>query len=215
MWGKCSKCMKQITQDTIEIIKAASGKYMFEVAKDRCLTLFDLALNENALERCITVNLRGEGAEVKIYSIFFGSNEQSFSLAHIVRHLASRTVSKIETKGVLQDKAAARYSALIDITKGSTGCRGEQSEHTLLLSDKARITAVPALEIANNDVKASHSVAITYIDDIKKFYLESRGLTEKEAVKAIVHGHFAEVLNQIGDSELRSGIEKRIAQKLC
>ena len=206
--------MIHITRNTTQYLENETGELVFHVGKESSLVLFDTALEDGHLERSVAVFLEGEGARVELYGIFFGYGKQSFTLSHTVLHLASHTSSKLVTRGTLSDEAKTDYRALIDIPKGSVACSGEQSEHTLLLSEKALITALPALKIANNDVKASHSVATTYIDVIKKFYLESRGLSEVETIKAMVAGHFSAVLDRMQNEEFRMQIEKTIEQRI-
>jgi Fe-S cluster assembly scaffold protein SufB len=180
------------------------------INKNEQFVIFDILLDGD-IERNIEVNLIGEGASVEIYGLFFGIGEQKFKSSHIVRHKASYTTSKLLTKGVLDGKAKTEYNSLIDIKEGSVGCKAEQKEDTLLLSREAHIDAVPALEIANDDVQASHSVSTTYIDEIKKFYLESRGMSEDGIIKTIVLGHFSDVLDRIED---KIKIENKILQRL-
>lgn len=184
------------------------------IASGEELVIFDIILDNENAERHIEVMLEGEGAKVELYGLFFGSGETVFKSSHIVRHIAAYTKSELLTKGVLNDKAKMDYTSLIDIKKGTAGCSGDQKEDTLLLSRDAKVDAVPALEIANDDVSASHSVATTYIDEIKKFYLQSRGLPEEEVVKTIVKGHFGEVLNKIEDEKVKQDFEEKIAIKL-
>ena len=184
------------------------------VGKDENLMIFDILLDGEKIDRKIEINLDGEGAFVEIYGLFFGTENQEFVSSHIVNHNASHTSSVLLTKGVLNDKAKMNYTSSINIKKGSVGCNGEQKEDTLLLSRDAHVDAVPALKIANDDVKASHSVSTTYIDDLKKFYLESRGMSEEEVVRAVVEGHFSEILDRLDNEAINIDIKRKIDLKL-
>jgi len=73
---------------------------------------------------------------------------------------------------------------------------------------------VPALQIGNDDVKASHSVSATYLDEVKKFYLEARGLSESEAESMAVFSHLADILDKIEDKSLKEKIVKKINVKV-
>ena len=204
-----------VSEDQSQIvINDHTGVRIFHMQKNSSLTIYDIVLEGAEVNSSLEVILEGEGVSVEIIGLFFGSESQKFSISHTIRHRASHTTSKMIVKGTLDDNAKASYNGLIEIAKGAVGCSGEQSEHTLLLSDKAHIEAVPALEIGNNEVKASHSVSTTYIDELKKFYLESRGLNEEEAVREIVRGHFSDVLEKVADKKLRIKIENKIAEKL-
>ena len=204
----------QPNQTRIIVNDFTREKNVWRVQTDARLTFFDILLDNNEIKTSLEIILEGVGASVEIIGLFFGTGAQNFEIAHIVRHKASHTTSKLVTKGALNDQAKTTYKGLIEIAKGSVGCSGEQSEHTLLLSDQAHIEAVPALEIGNNNVKAAHSVSTTYIDELKKFYLESRGLSEEDAARQIVQGHFSDVLAKIPDESARREIEEKIAKKL-
>lgn len=49
---------------------------------------------------------------------------------------------------------------------------------TLLVSDRARVTVMPSMEIIANDVKCTHGATICDLDDEELFYLMSRGISK-------------------------------------
>ncbi|MDR0771881.1 MAG: SufD family Fe-S cluster assembly protein [Candidatus Peribacteria bacterium] len=59
----------------------------------------------------------------------------------------------------------------------------------MFISETGKIEASPRLEVASNDVKASHSCKVEKVNKDKKFYLESRGLNDKEATKLILEAN--------------------------
>jgi len=195
-------------------IKFITKSEKIYLANNEHLIVFDILLEGEKVERNIKINLDGEGASVEVYGIFFGNQNQRFISSHTVNHNASRTSSYLLTKGVLDDKAVCAYRSLIDIQPGATGCKGEQKEDTMILSREAHIDAVPALQIGNDDVKASHSVSATYLDEVKKFYLEARGLSESEAESMAVFSHLADILDKIEDKSLKEKIVKKINVKV-
>lgn len=48
---------------------------------------------------------------------------------------------------------------------------------TLLVSDRARVTVMPSMEIIANDVKCTHGATICDLEDEELFYLMSRGIS--------------------------------------
>ncbi|CAM9922129.1 unnamed protein product, partial [Discosporangium mesarthrocarpum] len=61
---------------------------------------------------------------------------------------------------------------IADKTDANQLCR------TLLLSNKARITAMPSLEIIASDVKCTHGATVSDMDDEPLFYLQTRGINK-------------------------------------
>ncbi len=58
---------------------------------------------------------------------------------------------------------------------------------------------MPNLEIETGEITgAGHASATGRFDDEQLFYLQSRGISEDEARRLVVHGFFADVVHQIG-----------------
>ncbi|PIR49433.1 hypothetical protein COU79_04875, partial [Candidatus Peregrinibacteria bacterium CG10_big_fil_rev_8_21_14_0_10_54_7] len=161
------------------------------------LQWFDTAHGREQIKSTLSISLDGEGAHVQLNGMFLGKEDEHMEIKHMVHHRAPHTSSELLTRGVLTDSARADYAATIIIHKNMHGCSGQQSAHTLLLSEGAHVDAVPALEIENDDVAASHSVSTSYVDALKLFYMQSRGIQESDAVQIIVAGHFGEVLARL------------------
>ena len=66
---------------------------------------------------------------------------------------------------------------------GADGTDANQSNHNLLLSEKAEIDAKPELEIYADDVKCSHGTTVGQLDETALFYLRSRGLDQQTATQ--------------------------------
>ncbi len=161
-------------------------------------------------KRDVTIELTGEGASANVCGLFIGKNEQEQSLSVTVRHLAPHTTSHIEIVGALKDKATASITGTIEIAPGAFRSEGREEIRTLLLSKRTHVRAIPELKIGNNDVKCSHAVSTTHIEEEKKFYLESRGMSEEEAVQTVLEGHFASIVGQIPNESLRKKVQQNI-----
>jgi Fe-S cluster assembly protein SufD len=83
-----------------------------------------------------------------------------------------------------------------------------------LLSDKATINAKPQLEIFADDVKCSHGCTIGQLDEKAMFYMQSRGIPQKEAKALLMYAFSNEVIESIKIPELKKRITKIIATKL-
>lgn len=64
------------------------------------------------------------------------------------------------------------YQQVAQKTDANQLCR------TLLVSDKARVTVMPSMEIIANDVKCTHGATICDLEDEELFYLMSRGISK-------------------------------------
>lgn len=131
------------------------------------------------------IRLAGEGAEVNVEEIFLTGNVAS---KLTIIHDAMRTVSRVNTRGVVGKNQSAKAHAKVIIPKHGQLSDSFVSQHFLLLHDSAHVDAIPSLEIEADEVKAAHAATMSPIDDEKLFYMTSRGLSEEEARRLIVQG---------------------------
>jgi Fe-S cluster assembly protein SufD len=78
---------------------------------------------------------------------------------------------------------------------------------------------VPNLEIETGEiVGAGHASATGRFDDEQLFYLQSRGISEDEARRLVVHGFFADLIKKIGveavETKLQAMVEVELAKNV-
>ena len=76
---------------------------------------------------------------------------------------------------------------------------------------------MPNLEIETGEIEgAGHASATGRFDDEQLFYLQSRGITEDEARRLVVHGFFADIIRKIGvpevEQRLLAAVEPELAE---
>lgn len=174
-------------------------KRNIKVAKNARVKYLDLQIGEGAADKNVitTIELVGEGAQVELLGLFAGQGNDNFKISHRVIHAAPRTGSRLESKGILTGTSFAHQISRIEILPGQAGCSGDERSDTILLSDQARVIAVPELEIGNNDVQCKHAVTTTRLNKEKLFYLASRGLDETTSRALLVEAHINSILEQI------------------
>ena len=195
---------------------AAAHSYLMHRARiERGATMLTvpLAFGASTSKHNFGVTLNGEEAESRMYGLLFGSEDQHFDNHTLHHHAASRTVSNIDFKVVLRDRALSAYTGLIRIDRASKTCEAYQGNRNLLLNKGTRAETIPELEILNEDVKCSHGATIGPIDPLSVFYLTSRGIDRDDAVRMIVSGFVASTLKQIPE-DLQERISNFVAQRL-
>jgi len=174
----------------------------------------DAEIGSKFTQTSTSTKLEGVGAESKSWGVVYGDEKQCFDIDSKTEHAASKTISDMITRVVLNNEAKTVYRGLVKINPKAVNCEGYQKDDTILLSDDARADVVPNLEIANNDVKCSHGATISQIDKDKLFYMMSRGLDDKTAKKAIIEGFFDPVIIKIANEDLRNEIMRSISQRI-
>jgi Fe-S cluster assembly protein SufD len=84
----------------------------------------------------------------------------------------------------------------------------------LILSRDAKASAIPGLEILNNDVKCSHGATISNISPDELFYLQTRGVSRDEGEKLLLRGFFSQIAGMIENSSFRTHFDQMIDKKL-
>ncbi len=154
------------------------------------------------------------GAENHSVSVFFGSGRQHHDIDVVSIHDAPHTVSTMVGKGVMKGRAQSVFTGITEIRRGARGSNARQREQTLMLSDDARADAIPSLLIDENDVFAAHSASAGPIDQAALFYLMARGLSEEAAVRMIVQGFLAPVIDNISIDDLRQQVWVAVERKV-
>ena len=107
---------------------------------------------------------------------------------HKVELRSDNSEVKINVKGVVDGNNKIIYRSTIVTNDNYQNLKGEEKLRFVILNNEAEIDAIPSLEIARNNVNASHSLNIERLDEKKLFYLVNHGLDIDEARKAYVSG---------------------------
>ena len=84
----------------------------------------------------------------------------------------------------------------------------------MLLSNTAKSKALPMLLCTESDVEGNHSTASGKANNDILFYIMSRGICYKDAIKMIVRARFNNIIETIPDEDLKTEILSKIDEKL-
>jgi Fe-S cluster assembly protein SufD len=182
--------------------------------KDATLKLFNVTLGARFSKTRVEASLVGPGASAELKGIYFASGEQFFDFHTLQDHQVGNTTSDLLFKGALQDEARTVYAGLIRIEKGAARSDAYQANRNLVLSDHAKATSIPMLEIDNNDVRCTHGATVGPVDPNHLFYLRSRGIPQRTAMRMLVQGFFGQVLDRIPFEQARQMVETELEARL-
>ncbi len=158
--------------------------------------------------------LVGNGSAAEIFGVFFTDHEQRYAIHSVADHQGISTNAETLVKGVLTDSSRVEFEGMIRIRPGAQQTASFLADHTLLLSKLCRAESIPGLEIAANDVSASHGATSGQIDSEQLFYLMSRGMYREEAERIVVQGFFEPVIQRIPLENLRSRLRRNIVSRM-
>ncbi len=132
----------------------------------------------------------------------------------LVHHQQPDCESHQDYKGIFGDRSTGVFNGKIIVDKIAQKTNAFQQNNNLLISDKASINTKPQLEIFADDVKCSHGCTVGQLDRDAMFYLRSRGIPHKEAEALLMYAFANNVLESVRIPELKTRINKLIANKL-
>jgi Fe-S cluster assembly protein SufD len=155
----------------------------------------------------------GTGAENELRTTFLGSSDQVHDFRTRQFHQVGRTHSTLLSKGAVADHSRSVYTGLIEIEKGAKRTDARQTNHNLLLSPHAHADSVPNLDIRENDVMCAHASSVGPLDELQRWYLESRGVSRPDAERLMIQGFFYEMLATLPRS-LAEVVERDLGETL-
>ncbi|MBQ6437104.1 MAG: SufD family Fe-S cluster assembly protein [Bacteroidales bacterium] len=188
----------------------------FEVtlAEESSLQMIFIALGGKQVSNRMKIRLAGPHAECRLGGLYLPGGDQQMSFDIRLSHDVPECYSSQLFKGILRDRAQARFDGLIYVAPDAQKTEAYQANHNLLLSTEARATAMPQLEIYADDVKCSHGATVGRLNEDELFYMRSRGITAEEAARLQQMAFVGEVLEMIPDPALRDTLSARVLERL-
>lgn len=201
------------TQNWAKNIYDLSARNLVAKRDAHIQSLFSV-LGGNAGRLMISGEALEPGASIEQDGITVGNDEQHFKVVATMNHQAEHTHGMMRYQGILKDQSYSYLDGLIKVLPQGKKTTSRLEEHTLILGNKAKCDALPALDIQTSDVNVSHSASVSKADEEKIFYAMSRGLSEEEARNIIIQGFFENLLEMIQDPLLYEKLKNLIEAKL-
>ena len=157
----------------------------------------------------VAIDLVGEGAEVSLKGLYLCGGDERVNFRILMHHRAPGCVSRQLFNGIAAGSSRVTFDGRIIVAPDAQKTEAYQENHTLLLSDSARVESRPQLEIYADDVQCSHGATTGYLNPDELFYLRSRGIPEAEARRLQMIAFLAPVLNRLPEElieEIHAGL---------
>jgi len=137
-------------------------------------------------QRLLVIKLETPNITCKINCSCRLGKGQVLDLVTSVVHTAPHTTSQTRIKVILDDGGESRHVGKVVVQKTAHGSDSRLEDRTLVIGDGIRNHAEPIMQIETNDVTASHASTTGRLDEGQIFYLQSRGLSLREASDVLV-----------------------------
>ncbi len=157
--------------------------------------------------------LQGEGSIGEFYSVALTNNKQIADTGTKMIHLGPKTKSTIISKGISAGYSKNSYRGLVQIGSKAKGSKNYSQCDSLLIGDQAQANTYPYLNSRQLKTNVEHEASTSKISEDQLFYLQSRGISNEEALSMMVSGFCRDVLNQL-PLEFASEADSLMALKL-
>jgi len=173
-----------------------------------------LALGARLSRHDLDARLDAPEIETLLYGLYLGRDEQLVDNHTAIHHDHPRCRSWEVYKGVLAGRARAVFNGKVIVRPEAQQTDAKQTNRNLLLSDGARVNTKPQLEIFADDVKCTHGATVGRLDELQRFYLQTRGIGGRAAESLLIAAFVAEVLVEVREPRTREALEALVRAEL-
>ncbi len=158
----------------------------------------------------VQVTFSKQNAKAFLNGISLGKETQNLDQRTTVEHQFRDCESMQQYRNILKDRCVCNFTGKIVVFKDAQKTNANKLNKNLLLSPKAQVNARPQLEIHADDVKCTHGATLGQPSLEEVFYLQSRGLSKKDATELLAYGFIEEIVLLNENPEIKKRLEKSI-----
>ncbi|MGL4366716.1 MAG: Fe-S cluster assembly protein SufB [Brevinemataceae bacterium] len=170
--GLCKGSNSKITWTQIEVGSAVTWKYP-------------------------SVILKGDGSRGEFYSVALTNHKMQADTGTKMIHIGKNTSSYIVSKGISAGESRNVYRGLVEFKKSASNSKNFTQCDSMLIGDKCSAVTYPYIEMKNSTSQIAHEATTSQISAEQIFYLQSRGLSQEQAVSYILNGFCQEVFKKL------------------
>jgi Fe-S cluster assembly scaffold protein SufB len=155
------------------------------------------------------------GGDMAFRGLFFTEQREHLDVFAVDLHETGPSGGDVHWRGAASGESRASFEGLIQIDPGAQQTHTYLQIHSMMLSPKARVDAIPSVLVSSDDVSASHGGTVGELDENAIFYMQSRGLDRSAAVRVIVEGFFEPQIAELADEPLAELVRAKVAEKLA
>ncbi|MDP9363731.1 MAG: Fe-S cluster assembly protein SufB [Chloroflexota bacterium] len=165
--------------------------------KDATMEWVDGNLGSKLTMKYPAVWLMEPGARGEILSVAFAGDGQHQDAGGKVVHAAPNTSSQITSKSISKGTGRSSYRGLVKVHKGAENVKSNVVCDALLLDETSRTDTYPYMEIEEERVSIGHEATVSKVAEEQIFYLQSRGISETDAMSMIVNGFIEPIAKEL------------------
>ena len=125
----------------------------------------------------VHANILGETTNCTINGVMLCEEKQYSDIHSSIVHDSPSARSRQQQRIVVSPKSQGVFKGRIRIPKHAQETDSDQLCRSVMLGERARVIAMPTLEITADNVVCSHGASVADLDPNAMFYLKSRGIS--------------------------------------
>jgi Fe-S cluster assembly scaffold protein SufB len=213
-WSQSSTAKPTVRTGESSGIYDCSTRYV-GVGRDAYCHWLPSLLGGRLVHQHLELAVTEPGGDMAFRGLFFTEADEQLDAFAVDLHETGPSGGDVHWRGAATGSSKASFEGLIQIDQGAQQTHTYLQIHTMMLSAKARLDAIPSVLVSADDVSASHGGTVGELDESAIFYMQSRGLDRPAAVRLLVEGFFEPVLDELRDEPLQELIRAKLAAKLA
>lgn len=207
----------KVTYGSVDVMPAGMTGYINRrgVTSDDATIDWALGLmNDSNVINDNTTYLMGDRSNSDMKTVTIGRGQQIQNVTTQIIHYGQDSNGHILKHGVMKDSATSIFNGVGYIKHGGKRSDAQQESRILMLSERARGDANPILLIDEDDVTAGHAASVGRVDPLQLFYLMSRGISQEEAERLVIHGFLDPVVQALPIESVKRQLKEIIEMKI-
>jgi Fe-S cluster assembly protein SufD len=188
--------------------------YTFYLSDYSSLRYTSLITGSQSTNTWLDVRMNGHHAHADMRGIWLLDHTRTITMTTMQHHYGPHNTSSLRIKSAVRDSARSVYHGTVHIAEQACGTHATQENKNILLSEKASACSIPNLEALTHDVHCAHGTAVGQLDEEHLLYLQTRGISYKNAQRMILQGFLADVVPDYMTEQMHTLYVDRIAQWL-
>lgn len=173
-----------------------------------------LEMDTTCMNAHYTYHLNGQGASAKVHLAAISSDGMKKAYQVSLNHHEKNTYGTMENYGVTNNGATLTFDGIGRIDKGMHQSESHQTSRIIVFDEQCHAKCNPYLYIDDFDVKASHAASVGAINEDHLYYLQSRGLSKKQAMHLITMGYLLPAIDVIEDEQIKQALLEALNRKV-
>ena len=140
--------------------------------------------------------LRGDYSVGEFYSVAVTKHKQQADTGTKMIHVGKNTRSTIISNGISSHQSVNTYRGLVRIGKNAHNSRNYTECDSLML-DNSKALTLPTVSQYNTSSVIEHEASTSKLNEEALYYLQSKGLSEEDAINCLVTGFCKSVFQQL------------------